>query len=611
MAGFKNTILSHSPKLFLTFDGDAFDENDRKLTAIPQVFLDESGFNSNIMLHNESETYPAYRMGIPSLIDLEQTDQHSISFGWYGYQPSAPTRWPKAFVEVQHQSHLALTENKGAYTVGFFVNKVSNEDQWRTIENSLGNSHWANTLNKRFVRKAGSFDVYYRDYWSNSPQDELRFIHPGGELVWAIPTWFFNKKNFVVCTWNVTETDPDVYLCEAKMYVNGHLYASYTNTSSGSFPSSTTTTPIEIAGVINASSYFEDRATSNTQMDQIFILNKALSPDEVCHLYRKSKTYDNINVLAQASAYWPMTDVEDPGAFVMDDLMDYNNGTYQGGVTRVLRQQPPPSQILGGSSVYFHNGGMAIAHRTSVGYTPVFSFASDFTVDLWVMFSNTGRSVIWACQEDDFPHHGVVIEANRRNGVNQPGHIQFSISQDYQISSMQFQDNGEPYNFNDGRFHHIAAVRKGGTIYLWIDGILHSQASAPVQSISHPGPGQALFMGSAPGSLNTEGNMAAVAVYGYALDDAEIRMRNAYSLIYRIQGTVTLQGNPYQATVRAYRHRTGELSRETLSDTSTGDYLITLYDNSLIDLMVMNKQDPNIRYRVYGPITPALYEDIP
>lgn len=611
MAGFKQTVISHAPKMFLTFDGDAYDPNSRTLTAIPQVFIDESGFNSNIMLHNESELYPAYRMGIPSLIDIEQTDQRSTSFGWYGYQPLAPTRWPKSFVEVQHQSHLALTEERGSYTVGFFVNKAEKEDKWRDQERILGNSY-TQTLNKRFIRKAGSFDVYFRDYWSAA--EEIRFGYPGGgEIVWVVPDWFYGKKNFIVCTWKITEINPDVYLNEAYLYVNGHLYGSYSTTTAGTFPSSTTTTPIEIAGVINSSAYFEDRQTSDLQLDQMFILNKALSQDEICRLYRKSKSYDNIAVQAQASAYWPMTDVEDPAVFVMKDLVGYNDGTYLGGVTRVARQQTAPSPILGGSSVYFHNGGMAAAHRlTNLStYTPVFNFTGDWTVDLWMQFSNTDRSVLFSCQRDDYPHGGVLIEVNRRNNTNVPGHVQLSVSQEYFVSSLLNRDNGQPFNFNDGRFHHVAAVRKGSTVTLWIDGIKHGSVTAPVHSLSTPGPGQVYLMGAAPGSLNTTGYMSAVGVYPYALDDAEIRLRNMYSLIYRIQGNVTLQGNPYRATVRAFSHRTGALLREIESSTSSGDYSMTLYDNSLIDLMVMNKQDPNIRYRVYGPIAPALYEDVP
>ena len=610
MAGFKQTILSHSPKLFLTFDGDAFDPITRKLLASPQVFLDESGFGSNIMLHNEDESYPAYRMGMPSLVDLEQTDQRSTSFGWYGHQPSATTRWPKAFVEVQHQSHLALTENNGSYTVGFYTIKQSNEQNWRDVEQSLGNSY-TQTLNKRFIRKAGSFDFYFRDYWSQT--DELRFTHPAGELVLQLPSWFLNRKNFVVLTWSVTETDPDVYLQEAKMYINGHVYASFTTTSSGSFPGSTSTSPIEIAGVINAASNFEDRQTSNMQLDQIFLLNKALTADEVCRLYRKSRTYDNISINALATAYWPMTDVEDPSSTVMADSMSYNNGTYIGGTTRINRQQTPPSAILGGSSVFFHNGGMAAAHRyqSSAYYIPVLSLSSDWTVDMWVQFQNTERSVIWACQEDDFPFSGLVIEANRRNNVNVSGHIQMSVSQEYQASTMQFKDNGDAYNFNDGRFHHICVVRKGSEVALWVDGIKHSSVTCPVQSVTLPGPGQVYFMGAAPGNMNTVGYMSAVGVYPYALDDAEVRMKNSYSQIYRIQGVVTLQGNPHQATIRAYTHRNGQLAVETLASNVTGEYTITLYDNSLIDLMALNKQDPNIRYRVYGPITPAVFEDLP
>jgi hypothetical protein len=35
------------------------------------------------------------------------------------------------------------------------------------------------------------------------------------------------------------------------------------------------------------------------------------------------------------------------------------------------------------------------------------------------------------------------------------------------------------------------------------------------------------------------------------------------------------------------------------------------YDNRYIDLMAMNGQDTNIRYRVYGPITVTEVTDMP
>ena len=613
MAGFKQTIQHHLPKMLLSFDGDQFDPGSRKLISVPQTFLDESGYESNILLHNDDENYPAYRMGIPSLVDIEQTDQHSLSFGWYGYQPLASFRWPKAVIEVQHQDHLALDDNLGSYTVGFFVNKAENDNAFREQERILGFPYTLN-LNRRFIRKAGSFDIWYRDYW-NTDVKQIRVGHPGGsDLVWDVPSWFFKRKNFITVTWSVKEINPDIYLNEACFYVNGHLYVTWSETTAGRFNSSRSVTPIEIGGVIPYASNYEDRQCSDVQMDQIFLLNKAMTADEICHLYRKSKTYDTIAIDAQAQAYWPMTDVEDTASFVMQDMVGYNNGVYLGGLTRLIRERDPPSTILGGSSVYFHNGGMAAAHRLdgwSNTYTPLFNFNGDFTVDFWFMFENTDRSVIWGCSKEDFPHSGVVVEANRRNWIAAPGHIQLSLSQEYQISSMLLQDNGQPYNFNDGRWHHVAAVRKGSSVSLWIDGINHGTSTVPVQSIANPAAGQVYFMGHQPGSLNTTGNMSACGVYGYALDDAEVRMRNLYSLIYRIKGVVTLQGNPYQATIRAYNHRTGELEVEEVSEPSSGDYMITLYDNSRIDLMVMNKQDPNIRYRVYGPIEPALYEDAP
>lgn len=51
--------------------------------------------------------------------------------------------------------------------------------------------------------------------------------------------------------------------------------------------------------------------------------------------------------------------------------------------------------------------------------------------------------------------------------------------------------------------------------------------------------------------------------------------------------------------------------QEIFSDPNDGEYLAELFDNRLIDMMVLNSQDPTIRYRVYGPVSPSEYEDAP
>lgn len=611
MAGYKQAINHLNPRLFITFDGDPYDSFTRRLTATPPTIQDETQYQNNAILHNESESFPAYRMGLPSMVELEPTDQRSISFGWYGHQPGAPSRFPKAFLEVPHQTHLELSDNEGSFTYSFLLNKESNEQHWRDVEQSNGGP-WTSTLIRPLIRKAGVFYMWYQDNWSGG--DSIYIDYPGGRLQWTIPTWFYNQTHVLTFTWDMRETDPNIFVGTATFYINGRIVASAEHSYFDDHPTSTSSAPIEIAGTINTGgTAMNDRATTNTMIDQIFLLNEALSADKVATLYKKARTYDNMIMFARPTHYWPMADSESAVNTTMADLVGSRNGSYIGGVSQVIRQQEAPPRILGGASVHFLNGGTAAVHTTGSGglYSPVFNPTADFTVEFWVRFENSNRSVLFSLQRDDSPYGGILIQANMRGGFNSPGHIQCNITQTEMVQSRLLRDNGQPNNFADGQFHHICLVRRGAEVQFWIDGVMHDARDIPVTTVPAPGPGQIYLMGSAPGNLNTTGYMSACALYALSLDPQEIRIRNLYSQIYRIKGSVTLQGTPHRATIRALSHRSGELVREVLSDSNTGDYMIELYDNSLIDLMALNKQDRNIRYRVYGPITPAVFEDLP
>lgn len=609
MAGFKQSIQFHDPLMFITFDGDPYDSFTRKLTSSPPVVMDETPYQNHGIMHNESEDYPAYRMGLPSSVDLEPTDQHACSFGWYGYQPNAPSRWPKAFIEVPHQTHLMLEDNFGSFTLSFMINKQSDEQHWRSTEQDLGNP-WTGTLIRPWIRKAGPFYIWYQDNWTGA--DRIHAQYPGGELTWDVPNWFYNKNHMLTLTWEVTEPRPDEFVGVARLYLNAQIIAEAEHEYFDTPPTSVSSAPIEIGGTINTASNFSDRATTNTILDQIFLLGRALIPDEVARLFKKTRIYDDMILACEPTFYWPMADAESAVSNQMRDARNNIHGEYLGGQLKVLREQDPPAQILGGSSVYFVNGGNAVVHNyTTSRYTPVFNPTGNFCVEFWCTFENSDRSTLFALQRDETPFPGILIEANVRQNQNNPGHIQFSVSQDHWVQSRQTQDNGQVYNFADGQFHHILVQRIGNEIQLWIDGVLHQAKDAPISPVPSPGPGQIYLMGAAPGRMNTTGHMSSLVIYSRKLDDQEIRIRNLYSQIYRIRGTVTLQGTPHEATVRAISHRTGNLVREVKSDFSSGDYMIELYDNSLIDLMALNKQDRNIRYRVYGPITPAVFEDLP
>lgn len=616
MAGFKEAILNFEPVLFLTFDSDQYDPVKRTLIGEPQVFMDESGYGNHGLLHVDSEDFHGYRMGLPSIVSLEQTDQRSISFGWYGPQMAFPNRWPKAFIEVPHQDQYSFNQeepNYGSFTVNMMILKSSDEAQWRSTEQNNGGP-WTATLIRPWIRKENVFYMYYEDRYASSN----RFIItiPGGvNMAMDVPSWFYGRDNMITLTWNVIEVNPGIYEGTARFYINGHIYLTNTRTFYDTFPDTNVATPIEIGGLIAAGgTAHNDKNTSNIQFDQIALFPFGMSPDEVAFLYKKTRSYDNIMMTAQPHTYWPMADAESATITTMTDMNGYNDGEYLGGVTKVLREKAPPYNLLGGSSVQFMNGGCAVAHRIGTlggGYVPVFNPSGDYSIMFWAIIENSDRSVLFSLQGDNYPYGGILCEANRRAGSDYPGGIDFSVSSDYHVPSLISKPDGSAYLFNDGVFHLFHLIKKSGIIELWIDGIKHGQLSVPSFSISTPGPGQVYLMGAAPGKLSTTGNMSSVAIFNYAFDPQEIRMHYHYPLIYRIKGTVTLQGNPHQANVRAYRFLDGSLIREVLSDPATGEYECTLYDNSLVDLMVLNKQDRNIRYRAYGPITPVIYEDLP
>jgi hypothetical protein len=87
------------PKLFITFDGDAFDDQSRMYTAVPRYILDESGFENHGIMQDSGAVsgYSGYRAGMPSVVKLEQFQQYSCSFGYYGRRPAAPNVYEKEY----------------------------------------------------------------------------------------------------------------------------------------------------------------------------------------------------------------------------------------------------------------------------------------------------------------------------------------------------------------------------------------------------------------------------------------------------------------------------------------------------------------------------------
>ena len=247
------------------------------------------------------------------------------------------------------------------------------------------------------------------------------------------------------------------------------------------------------------------------------------------------------------------------------------------------------------------NGGQIFIQNPNSFASPVVNIANDYTVEFWFAATATQIASIFAMNGTARPFNGINLTLNMRNNQFSAGSIQLQETEGDWITTTG--------NFNDGKEHHCAIVKRGNVLELWLDGSM--RASKTIAKTSSGAPGTAAFFAVAPGRQATDGWASQIAFYGGAMQEGQITARANYRLIYKVRGQVTLRGIPYKANVRVYSHFNGQLITEIFSDPTGGDYLVELYDNRNVDLVVLNAQDPTIRYRVYGPVTPSEYEDLP
>lgn len=607
MSGFKQANLDLHPKLFLTFDGDAFDPITFDLLGTPRRIIDESGEGNNAIFQADSTVLLGHRLGMLSLVELEPSDQYGISFGYYGAQPAHPSVWAKTYLEVPHSASFQFPD-LGSYTISLMYQKAAEDSAFRAYPGmSAGN------LVRPMINKGTAFKMSYID--NVAAQDQIQIVHPAGTMNFSIPlaSAFLQTQNHIVFVWEVKPAVSSTYFGTAKLYINGTLVATQGYPFFDTYPNTNVASPIFVAGTTDTpGTNFNDRTTVNTIYDQIAIFDKALTDDEVGRLFKKTRTYERLVQASSPTHYWAFDDAESTTSTTITPLVGTVSGEYYGGIAKVLRRRTGPPNIPGAVSTYFQNGGCAAVHRTSAGYTPLFNPAGDYTIDFWFTCSSSDRGVILSMQTDIAPYTGMLLQVNRRNDVFSNGSLQFNVTEDYFVTSKTVSDLGTtPLYYNDGNWHHCALIRRNSMIEMWLDGILHSTISVPTGAMPSIGPGQLYLMAMMPGKLSVNGNLAHLAITNRALQAHEIRMRQSYAIIYRVKGAVTLQGVPYRANIRVYRHLNGELLQEILSDPNDGTYTLHLVDNSVVDLMILNMQDRNVRYRAFGPILPSTYDDPP
>lgn len=605
MAGYKQTVIDDDAAAFWTFDGDMVDSGSRTLLASPLQIIDEIDNQNPAILHVQSTSGPhGYRMGLPSMIQNEPQDQASISFGYYGEQPAHPDQgYAKAFLEVPHTSTFQFP-NFGSFTVEFMMRKDK-----ETAYHSRFNYQ---TFTRPIIRKQNVIDVYYHtSWWSN---EFFKFWFPSGQTRSIEADGWENRNIYVVLIWHVEQVNPGVYKATEKILFDSRLMHTTTITYYDSFPNTNIASPWEIGGLISGpTENWNDRNTSALYLDQIAVYDKALTTDQISNHYKKIYEYDNMILNDRAADYFPMDEENSLIDWTIKNRVDTSlKGEYLGDINTISRGLPGPNNIPQSKSPHFSAQSMAYFRKNNFygDPKPWFNTDSDYTIEFWFNTQTQERGVLFAMQQEKSPYQGVQISLNWVNGGYRNGSIEFRENTSFAIHSKELNDDFQPYRFNDGKWHHIVVQRQDKTLMLWLDAILHSKLeNVPKYSVDSSG--IMYLMGSKPGDLRVNGFVCKLARYDYALAEQQIKARYTYAVIYRIRGQVTLQGVPTKATIRVYNNFTGKLISEIESDPNTGNYALSLLNNSKIDLMVFNKYDRSVRYRAYGPITPSEYEDLP
>lgn len=609
MAGFKYLIIDDGAVSLWSFDGDQFDPTSRLLvvpTGEPPVIMDEIGGNSALLI-NADDLYPGYRMGVPSLVFNEQTDQYSICFGAYGkqtaYPGGTPAGFPKAYLEAPDCDLYNFPDYFGSFTVEFVFKMPS-----------VGNYRESNL--RPIISKQGIFKVEIVPYGTL-----LKVYHPGSVTPVSINMTniegsydLFNNTIHFALVWEVKENLFDQYEGTASVYINGNLI-SFQTYSYAIPPVTNNTNSIFIGGTPTGNNN-TDRHTSPFYIDQIAIYNIPLSADKVSRHVNKLVPYFDVIKYQFATDCWTLSELSPNPTKKALPYVGTLQGEYFGEENeKIFYNQMGPTNIPELKSVKFQNGGCLeiININPSYHYYIPNTINNEYSYEFWFAITSNTRGVIMSAQDLKYPYNGLRIEINAQNDSFLSGSIQFSESGPggaVVLNSKFLDENQERKSYNDGEWHHLVILRKASTeLQLWIDAILQdSKFQSPI-TVSYPG--QLVFMNSLPGGLHVDGNLAGIAKYTYPMAENIIKSRWAFSKNYRIRGVVTLFGIPYQAKLRFYNSLTGQLIQEMLSDENTGEYMAIFYNNARIDLLVFNPDDLSIRYRAYGPIQPSEYDDIP
>lgn len=601
MSGYKRTVQEFGPAGFWTFDGEPYNFTDRTFTHLPLTIFDESAnLNDGLLLVGNEQPQKAYRAGMTSLVLLEPGLQQSIAFGFYGKVQGV---WPKAYVQIQDSPAYDTSANNGSFTVAMLFKKTVDETDLRAQEYP---SIHTTTLVKTIFEKAGLFTFKISDNWSTA--DTVSFTFPNGTTNLSIATIanFYGVEHHLVARWEV-KVGQGGLVGTALVIVDGVTIMEKSTVYTSLPPVTYFPNTINLGGSADNSTVFNDRATAPTYLDQVALFTRALTTVEIFRLFKKVWQYQDMVLKKGPDIYMTLGDdvnVIDTSTLLLAGstaISCFHNG-------QVVRRRPGPPGIPSSLGFLYADAVQILRTTLNTSYPrPATLDADNYSIELWLKTSETSRATVMSWQGVEKPFGGPTIELNVTDtGAYRSGALTFRDGETGGVTTpiAEF--------LNNGVYNHIVVQRRlGSLLEIIVNGKLKASAAIAKGGVNAY-PGSISLMGSLPGNLYCDGELAHFAVYKDKTFTAEeAASRSGYTTIYRIRGNVTLRGVPYSATVRMYDYASGELVGSLLSASADGSYEFYLKDNSPLAAQILSTNDTNVRVRGFGPVVPAEIPDLP
>lgn len=600
MAGFKEMLKGLNPFSFITFDGEEYDLTTRFIPD--EVIIDEAGNQDGIIVQESNDyQYAGYRAGGASIYELEQYESHCMRLCPNGYNYTAVQNgvsgFPKCQIEFANNPSMDFTKKEFTYT--FLVRSNEEKVKWNYAGNQptlyppatyyepiLHHDGVVTVLANWGYNQGENVIIHIPAIKANNISSSGIFninrkIQTRGfnnEASW----WVVRLKNFkleVFCDGErVLNEDIGKLVDKESFYLDGGDKTLFV----GSHPTGWDGKPRA------------DRMFRPTELDQIALFNYGLKDTDIAKLYRRLWSYDTAIRLCSPKFHYKMDEQIYSATLVNSGNAGWNALQIgNGGITNVVLNQDGRNKET--KSMFFQNNAFVYS---GANYTNSFVDFSDttFTLSFNFRIQESRRGILYSYTTDTYPYNGFTIWANSNNGLEygQSYEMQFRVDGEY-LSLKMFLEPSE--------LHNLIISRNGNYVSVFINGDKVVD-SYPFTTTTNNYTMTSTFLSGQQSDVVLSGYLSQIFYLDYTLPEMKITTVCNNEKLYRVRGTVVLNGNPHVATIRVYHHVNGSLLEETKSDGQTGVWHVDLTTNMAVDMVVFDDENQNIRTRAYGRIIP-------